>query len=111
MWKSNSANEPGLLRMIAVPALISLAVTLLRLTGELEHWSPKWFSSETGGIAPSGMSWLIGISWLAVPFGAYFGFRLVAAGRGPVSLLKAFICVAGGVAILVAWSLRVIPSP
>ena len=43
----------GIIRMIWVPALISLAVTLLRLTGELKHWSTRWFSPETGGIDPT----------------------------------------------------------
>src|SRR5215469_8063452 len=107
MRTSNSANEPGLLRMIAVPALISLAVTMLRLAGELQHWSSKWFSSETGGIAPSGMSWLIGITWLAIPFGAYFGFRLISTGQGPETIRTQFICLAAG-AVLLAGAFGVI---
>ena len=111
MSKSDSANEPSILRLIAVPALISLAVTIVRLIGELEHWSSTWFSSETGGIAPSGMSWLIGITWLAAPFGAYFAFRLVASGQGPESVQKAVICSVLGIGILLTWALRLIPSP
>ena len=82
MERAHPANEPSVASLIAIPALMSLAVTALRLAGELQHWSPRWFSSETGGVAPSGMSWLIGITWLALPFGAYFGFRLAAAGQG-----------------------------
>jgi hypothetical protein len=97
--------------MVAVPALISLAVTMLRLAGEIQHWSATWFSTETGGIIPSGMSWLIGITWLAVPFGAYFGFRLVATGRGPDSILKAVICAVAGAGILLAGTFQVIPTP
>ncbi|HKF55640.1 MAG TPA: hypothetical protein VKJ45_09360, partial [Blastocatellia bacterium] len=69
MERSRSASGPSVLRIIAAPALISLAVTLLRLTGELQHWSSAWFSSETGGVTPSGVSWVVGITWLAVPFG------------------------------------------
>ena len=68
-------------KLILVPALISLAVTMLRLAGELRGWSPVWFSKDTGGVIPSGMSWVIGITWLAIPFGAYFGWKLEQAGR------------------------------
>ena len=36
-------------RLILVPAIITLVVTLLRLTGELRGWSPRLFSPEAGG--------------------------------------------------------------
>jgi hypothetical protein len=111
MAKSNSANEQSVASLIIIPASISFAVTMLRLVGELQHWSPKWFSSETGGTVPSGMSWLIGITWLAIPFGAYFGFRLAAAGQGPENIRRAFTCVAAGAAILLGFTLRVFPLP
>ena len=76
-------------RLVAIPALISLGVTLLRLIGERRHWSPAWFSPATGGVVPSGMSWLVGITWLAVPFGAWFAWRLQAAGDAPPSAVHA----------------------
>jgi len=83
---------PGVrtLRLVAVPALLSLAVTLLRLAGERGHWSERWFSTATGGLVPSGMSWLFGITWLAVPFGAWFAWRLLRAGQGPPGAAHAF---------------------
>ncbi len=90
-----------LLRMILVPAMISLAVTLLRLAGELGDWSGRWFSKETAGTVPSGLGWVVGITWLAIPFGVYFGLRLHAIGRPPRSLLKAGMLAALG--ILVAY--------
>lgn len=55
----------NILRLVLVPEVISLLVTLLRLVGELRHWSERWFSSDTGGIVPSGSSRLIGITWFA----------------------------------------------
>src|SRR5512143_1804188 len=58
-------------RLVAVPAAITLAVTLLRLAGELLHWSPALFSR-----APGGGGSLVGISWLVPLFGLYFGLRL-----------------------------------
>jgi hypothetical protein len=93
-------NRVRLARMIFVPSLLALAVTLLRLAGELRHWSPRWFDTEGAGITPSGWSWLIGISWLAVPFGAYFAARLIRAGQGPASAVRAMAYAVGGVLIL-----------
>src|SRR5262249_7717481 len=68
-------------RLVLEPALIALGVTLLRLAGELGHWSERWFSTETGSIVPRGTSWVFGITWLAAPFGIYFAARLARAGE------------------------------
>ena len=68
--------RPG--QLILVPAVITLAVTLLRLLGELQGWSPMLFSRAAGG----GGS-LVGISWLVLVFGAWFGWKLARAGQGP----------------------------
>ena len=38
---------------ILVPALITLAVTILRLVGELQGWSPALFSRAPAAAAPS----------------------------------------------------------
>lgn len=102
MRNDAAADRTTILRLIWIPSLISLGVTLLRLIGELLHWSGKWFSSETMGIKPSGVSWLIGITWLAIPFGAYFARKLAAAGQVPDSLGKAFICVGAGTLLIIA---------
>jgi hypothetical protein len=64
--------------LVLIPAVITLAVTLLRLVGELQNWSPVLFNKSAGG----GGS-LVGISWLIPVFGAYFAVRLVRAGHGP----------------------------
>ena len=65
-------------QLVAVPAALTLAVTLLRLAGELLHWSPKLFNPAAGGGGA-----LVGISWLAPVFGIYFGYKLAKAGQGP----------------------------
>jgi hypothetical protein len=62
------------LRSLVVPAVVTLAVTLLRLTGELRGWSTRLFGDSGGGGA------LVGIVWLVPLFGAYFGYRLAAQG-------------------------------
>jgi hypothetical protein len=69
---------PSLGRLILVPALVTLAVTLLRLAGELLHWSPRLFNRDAGGGGA-----LIGIVWLVPVFGAWFGLQLERAGEGP----------------------------
>jgi hypothetical protein len=68
-------------QMILVPALVTLAVTLLRLTGELMHWSPKLFSPAAGGGGA-----LVGIAWLVPVFGVYFAVKLVRAGESPAGV-------------------------
>jgi hypothetical protein len=52
--------------LILVPAIITLAVTLLRLAGELLRWSPTFFNREAGGPGA-----IVGIVWLVPVFGIY----------------------------------------
>src|ERR1700741_5123781 len=67
-------------QLILIPSVITLAITLLRLIGELQHWPEVLFSRSAGG----GFA-IIGISWLPFVFGAYFAAKLLAAGETPVS--------------------------
>jgi hypothetical protein len=71
-------------KLILVPAVVTLAVTLLRLIGELQGWSPTFFSR-----APGGGGSLVGISWLVPVFGAWFGWALARAGTAPASVGRA----------------------
>ena len=68
--------SPG--KLILVPALITFAITLLRLVGELQGWAPALFSREAGGGGA-----IVGISWLVPFFGAWFGWKLAKAGGSP----------------------------
>ncbi len=72
-------------RMILVPALITLAITLLRLVGELQGWSPALFSREAGGGGA-----IVGLSRLVILFGGWFGVKLALSGETPESMGKAF---------------------
>ena len=58
-------------RLILVPALVTLAVTVTRLAGELMNASPTFFSRTVGGGAA-----VVGIIWLVPVFGIYFARRL-----------------------------------
>ena len=78
------ASRSHLRELILWPALITLAVTLLRFVGELQGWSPKLFSREAGGAAA-----LVGIVWLIPVFGIYFAWRLCREGTGPASVTRA----------------------
>lgn len=108
-----SSKPPGTLSLVLVPAIITLIVTVLRFVGEKNGWSPLWFG--TGGAGGDGA--LLGISWLIILFGLWFGIRLKRAGSGGPPgkiLLKAVIAVAaafGAVAILMGMDLLWIPSP
>ena len=71
-------------RLVLWPAVITLGVTLLRLTGELLGWSPRHFNREAGGGGA-----LVGIVWLIFVFGIYFALRLAHAAAGPARLVTA----------------------
>jgi hypothetical protein len=79
-----TTQSPSLSRLILVPAFITLAVTLLRLAGELMGGSNLLFNRTAGGGAA-----LIGIVWLVPIFGFWFGWRLTRAGEGPASAGRA----------------------
>lgn len=81
MAETSSGNRVS----IWIPALITLAITILRLVGELQHWSPRLFGTGEAG----GSGAIVGISWLPIIFGPYFAVKLANAGDGPSSNGKA----------------------
>jgi len=89
---------PGTRRSIAclilVPSLITLAVTILRLVGELQQWSPIFFNRAAGGGGA-----IVGISWLPFLFGPYFALKLSGAGDKPKVTWKALVLVLLGAAL------------
>jgi hypothetical protein len=76
-------------RAIAIAAVITLGVSLLRYYGELQQWNPTVFNRDGGGgMAP------LGIAWLVIPFGFWFGRLLARAGHGPAQRGRAALwCV------------------
>lgn len=99
----NSDSHSGsIARLVLVPALITLGVTILRLVGELQHWSKTLFNPAPGG--PMG---LVGIVWLAPIFGIYFALKLSGSGGAPASRGKsigyavvALLVLAGGMVLV-----------
>jgi hypothetical protein len=78
------AVSPALRRLFVIATVVTLAVTLLRLVGELARWSPALFNRDAGGPGA-----LIGIVWLIPVFGVLFALRLARDGQGPASVWKA----------------------
>lgn len=90
-------------------ALLSFGVTGLRLAGELLGWSGAWFSRVTSGLVPVGaVSWVVGITWLALPFGAYLAWRLGRAGPAPARPGRALLLSLAAVVVLYAGT-RLVP--
>jgi len=83
-------------QLILWPSVITLAITALRLYGELQHWDPRFFSREAGGGGA-----LVGISWLPFIFGIYFALKLSSAGEVPVSKGKPILLPVIGIVIMV----------
>ncbi|MFN2482378.1 MAG: hypothetical protein ABR554_13050 [Pyrinomonadaceae bacterium] len=104
-----TADRVNIARLILVPAVITLAVTLLRLFGELRHWSAQWFNPAAGGVTPQGVSWIVGIVWLPLPFGVYFALRLARAGHAPRSAGRAVAFAFAGLALLACFFFLVLP--
>jgi hypothetical protein len=79
-----SGSNLNIPQLIFIPSLITLAITVLRLVGELQHWPTSLFNPAAGG----GGS-IIGITWLVPILGVYFAMKLAGAGQGPASAGKA----------------------
>jgi len=92
----SASDKTNIMRLILWPALITLAITILRLEGELHRWGSLWFSTSAGGGGA-----IVGISWLPIIFGPYFALRLVKAGEGPRSYRKAFGSTIGALAVMI----------
>ena len=97
---ASSQGSVGTARLILLPAVISAAVTVLRLVGELQHWSPVFFNREAGGPGS-----LIGITWLAPVFGIYFALKLSDAGSRPARAGRAIIRGLLGIVVIVSVSI------
>jgi hypothetical protein len=93
---TTSNTRLSLTRLILLPSFITLAITLLRLTGELLHWYPPLFNASPGGGGSP-----LGISWLPFIFGPYFAWKLCTAGAGPASTRKAIGVALAGLAVAV----------
>jgi hypothetical protein len=78
-------------RLVLVPTLLTLGITLLRLTGELRAWPSPWFDKDNG---------LVGITQLLPALvGFYFAWKLWGAGLRIDRIGRAFTLGALGVVL------------
>lgn len=107
MADTSSGNRVSIMRLILIPSVISLAITLIRLVGELQEWPSALFNKQPGGAGS-----IIGITWLAPIFGVYFALKLAGAGEGPddrgrairLSIIGLALMVGGLIAIFAKFS-------
>jgi hypothetical protein len=92
-----SSSRVHITRLIVIPSVITLVVTLLRLIGELQHWSPVLFNPTAGGGGA-----IMGITWLVLIFGVYFALKLSGAGEGPARIGKANLFAVLGLVAMIA---------
>lgn len=85
MNEPTSGTRTRVLGLILVPSLITLAVTILRLVGELQRWTPILFGREAGGGGA-----LVGITWLPLIFGPYFALKLAKEETTPFRVSRSF---------------------
>jgi hypothetical protein len=91
-----AVKTPSIARLIAVPGVISIAVTALRLAGELLHWPKPFVNSDVCGKA------ILGVIWLVPIFGIYFAVRLLHAGDTPQRFGRPLFLAISGLALKLA---------
>jgi hypothetical protein len=94
--------------MIAFPAMVALAVTIVRLIGELKGWAPAHFNKDSGGGGA-----LVGIAWLIPVFGVVFAMQLASTGEWPASRGRAILFPLIALALLIgsfALIVRFVPA-
>jgi len=74
----SQSDKPHYGKIILIPALITLGITLLRLVAEFLDM-PAWLASKD----PGGPGAIIGITWLPPILGVYFALKLAGAPGKP----------------------------
>lgn len=112
-----SDKAPSPLSLVLIPAILTLIVSVVRLVGEINGWSPALFARDAGGSSED-VPGLLGIAFLAPIFGFWFGLRLRRATGQPAALRRAamlsvagLFAFAGGVALLIGLELIAMPDP
>ena len=90
-----SSTDFSAARIVIVPALIAIAVTLTRLIGELHHWPKPLVNADVCGKA------ILGVVWLVPIFSIYFAMSLWR-WRQPPRLSVTIALSAGGLLLKLA---------
>ncbi|MFK7741859.1 MAG: hypothetical protein AB8H80_16195 [Planctomycetota bacterium] len=89
--------RPGVLSLVLIPAILTLIVSILRLVGQMQGWNETVF----GKAEPGGSGAILGIGWLIVIFGLYFGVRMQRAGHGTKSPTRALVLTLVGLGLTI----------
>ena len=84
-------------RLIAIPTVITLAVTILRVVANSNIGLHPGSAPTAGGGGA-----VVGISWLPIIFGPYFALKLAGAGEGAASMGKAIGFAVGSLLVFAA---------
>lgn len=110
-----SDKSAGISSLVLGAACVTLIVTVLRLVGELQGWSPLWFNNA--GPDPEKRQGLFGIAFLVPIFGFWFGWRLrrntgkpAHAGKTALVYLLGVAVLAGGFMAATKMGLIVMPT-
>jgi hypothetical protein len=93
------ASSLSTLRVVAIPAIpafVSLGVTLLRLVGELRDWPKPLVNNDVCGKA------ILGVVWLVPIFGIYFAVKLFHAGHAPQRFARPMLLAVSALALKLA---------
>jgi hypothetical protein len=101
----NSDTKLSIPHLILIPSVITLAITILRLVGELQHWPTVLFNRTAGG----GFA-IIGITWLVFVFGVYFALKLSDAGEAPASAGRAIGYALIGIVLVFGGTVLIAPA-
>lgn len=93
----SDAPRPSVVRAVLIAVGISWLVTALRLYGEQHEWPPMFFSREPGGRFA-----VVGVTWLALVFGFWFGRRLAQNGHAPASARRVLVLHVVGIGLVFA---------
>jgi uncharacterized membrane protein len=93
-------SENSTFHLILVPSLVTLAVTMIRVAGEMLHGPELLFNRESGAV---------GITWLAFLVAVYFAVRLQNAGEGPARPGRAVALTALSLGVAIGGNLLLFP--
>src|SRR5260370_2153754 len=96
----HAVKVPSTVRLMAVPALISIGVTALRLVGELLHWAKPLVNSDVCGKA------ILGVVWLVPILGIYFAVKLFHADNAPQRFAGPMVLAISALALKLAGNIR-----
>ncbi|MFT7536064.1 MAG: hypothetical protein ACI85K_002018 [Hyphomicrobiaceae bacterium] len=93
--RTMTEHQPRIVPILLVAAILTLAVTIVRVIGECNQWDSFWFSPEPGSpLNPFGIVWLVPV------FGFLFGRRLSQSGGAPRFVTGFFVPMFGFFAIM-----------